>query len=129
MSVTLRVGTIYVDLVHPYMVPLYLSKDYLNGDIGWRVNDQWIDIPNDSHCPLCDRHIQDASSMRGNLPSFVMCPDYDINHHVGYQLRICVDCKYWVMCYRGYELKSVPKTIRKKLEQGYRPCNIDIYLS
>lgn len=128
MSVVLVMNNRYVRCMSPLAVPRPFYGEYLSSDIEWIVDDVSIPVHNGDHCPLCDRHIRDSSSMRNRVPQFVMCQNKLVNRHVGYQLRICVDCSWWMRVQEGYDVNKVPKTVRNKLLEPFRPVNIDIYL-
>lgn len=115
---------------NPYAVLDGLLPAYLNAhEFAWCVEGNWVPVNLSDICPVCNRHVSEASVMRNTKSGWVICNSLDVNHKAGYALRICIDCKYWIMHYEGYELKNIPKTIRMKIEQGFRPSNIDFYLS
>ena len=128
MTAILVMNNKRIRCISTLLVPRPYFEEYLSSGIEWLVDDISIPVHNSDHCPLCERHISESSSMRNREPRFVMCPDYEINKKVGYQLRICVDCSWWLRVYAGYDQNKVPKSLRVKLEQGFRPHNIDIYL-
>lgn len=117
-------------VISQYSLPIYLVQEYLESDARWDINGTVLEAPWSKYCPVCQRDIADAHSMRDLPPKFTLCKDIQINSKIGYALRICVDCKYWLMVNEsGYNNEFIPKTIRKFLQTGWRPSNVDFYLS
>lgn len=117
-------------VITQYSLPIYLVQEYLESDARWDVEGTVIDAPWSPVCPMCDRHISESHTMRNIEPRFTLCNNLQINRRMGYALRICVDCKYWLMVNEsGYNNEFIPKTIRKFLDTGWRPSNVDFYLS
>lgn len=109
------------NLISKLSIPQWLT-DYLFYDSVVYSNGVFTEVPATDICFLCDRNFSEGTAEGTHL-----CPDVRINRELGYVGRCCIDCLWYLR--RNEGAVTIPAPIKKTLDRGYKPKNVDYYLS
>lgn len=103
-----------------YFIPQYLHDEYCNSSVVIQDSEGLVEVFASTGCPGCGREYTEATR-----PTKMCCNNSDVNHAFGYVLVICIDCYWYLQKQKGMK---IPESIDKKIEQGFKPRKIEVYL-